>query len=82
MILGKFRCVSIYFTKFNEYLCSEIDYPLLWTFPYKFCIFSIFSVISGHQDFNSLYAANDTEQQSFTVNTLGAPNNSTTVVSI
>merc|ERR1712013_393811 len=36
-------------------------------------------VISGHQDFNSLYAANDTEQQSFTVNTLGAPNNSTTV---
>jgi hypothetical protein len=37
-------------------------------------------VISGHQDFNSLYAANDTEQQSFTINTLGAPNNSTTVV--
>ena len=39
-------------------------------------------MISGHQDFNSLYASNDTEQQSFTVNTLGAPNNSTTVVSL
>jgi len=35
-------------------------------------------VISGHKDFNSLYASNDTVQQSFTVNILGAPNNSTT----
>jgi len=35
-------------------------------------------VISGHRDFNSLYASNDTVQQSFTVNILGAPNDSTT----
>lgn len=35
-------------------------------------------VISGHKDFNSLYASNDTVQQSFTVNILGAPNDSTT----
>ena len=38
------------------------------------------SVISGHKDFNSLYASNDTVQQSFTVNILGAPNDSTTTV--
>ena len=37
-------------------------------------------VISGHKDFNSLYASNDTVQQSFTVNILGAPNDSTTTV--
>jgi len=36
-------------------------------------------VISGHKDFNSLYASNDTVTQSFTVNPLGAPNNSTTM---
>jgi len=35
-------------------------------------------VISGHKDFNSLYAANDEIQEKFTVNILGAPNNSTT----
>ena len=39
------------------------------------------AVISGHKDFNSLYAANDTVQEKFTVNILGAPNNSTTTVS-
>merc|ERR1712154_132093 len=33
-------------------------------------------VISGHKDYNSLYAANDTVQEKFTVNILGAPNNS------
>ena len=37
-------------------------------------------VLSGHKDFNSLYAANDTVQERFTVNTMGAPNNSTTMV--
>ena len=31
-------------------------------------------------DFNSLYASNDTVQDKFTVNILGAPNNSTTTV--
>ena len=40
------------------------------------------AVISGHKDFNSLYAANDTIQEKFTVNILGAPNNSTTTVII
>ncbi|XP_023346444.1 uncharacterized protein LOC111715363 [Eurytemora carolleeae] len=34
-------------------------------------------VISGHQDFQSLYATNDMVTPSFTVNRLGAPNNST-----
>ena len=41
----------------------------------------MFAVISGHKDYNSLYAANDTVQEKFTVNILGAPNNSTTTVS-
>ena len=38
-------------------------------------------MISGHKDFNTLYASNDTVTQSFIVNTLGAPNDSTTMVS-
>ena len=42
----------------------------------------VLAVISGHKDYNSLYASNDTVQQSFTVNILGAPNDSTTTVKI
>ena len=42
----------------------------------------VLAVISGHKDYNSLYASNDTVQQSFTVNILGAPNDSTTTVNI
>jgi len=36
-------------------------------------------VRSGHSDFQSLYAANDQVTPSFTVNRLGAPNDSTTM---
>ena len=48
---------------------------------YPSVLIIIFAVISGHKDYNSLYAANDTVQEKFTVNILGAPNNSTTTVS-
>ena len=43
-------------------------------------VYASLAVLSGHKDFNSLYAANDTVQERFTVNTMGAPNNSTTMV--
>ena len=45
-------------------------------------IIKCISVRSGHLEFQSLYATNDMETPSFVVNTLGAPNNSTLVVSI
>ncbi len=37
-------------------------------------------VRSGHLEFQTLYATNDMETPSFTVNRLGAPNNSTLLV--
>ena len=36
---------------------------------------------SGHENYQTLFAANDVETGAFTVNGLGAPNDSTTVVS-
>ena len=48
----------------------------------KIILLVLCAVISGHKDFNSLYAANDEIQEKFTVNILGAPNNSTTTVII
>ena len=36
---------------------------------------------SGHESYQTLYATNDVETEAFTVNRLGAPNDSTVMVS-
>ena len=51
-------------------------------FPKQIFKFSfIILVRSGHIEFQTLYAANDVVTPNFVVNGLGAPNDSTTVVS-
>ena len=41
----------------------------------------LLTVRSGHENYQTLYATNDVETGNFTVNRLGAPNDSTVMVS-